>query len=113
MRGYYASKPEYRAKVLVYKEKWRKANQDFSQLCTSLRMHGLTLDQYHARYESQDFGCAICGEAGGKLMIDHHHDSGKRRGLLCRNCNTAIGMLRESPVLFARAHAYIDKWSEA
>lgn len=75
----------------------------------SLLRHGLTLDQYHARLESQDFACAICSEVVD-LVIDHHHGSGKRRGLLCYSCNSGIGALRESPQLFQRATQYLTRW---
>jgi Recombination endonuclease VII len=99
MRDYYAANPAYRARVHAYRERWRKANRDYYHWRISLVKYGLTLDQYHAKFESQDFTCAICGD-DGKLVIDHSHESGKNRGLLCNRCNWGIGLLRESPDLF-------------
>ena len=66
---------------------------------------------------SQDGKCAICreperrsaGKSGEtrKLSIDHDHVTGKVRGLLCSDCNTAIALLRESPPLLDAARAYL------
>src|ERR1700682_3375888 len=71
----------------------------------------LTLDQYHAKLESQDFGCAICGRDNVLLGIDHHHKTGQWRGLLCQKCNTGIGMLNESHILMDQAKIYLTKWN--
>lgn len=37
----------------------------------------------------------MCGREDGKLVIDHHHDTGRVRGVLCNDCNVALGLLRE------------------
>ena len=76
---------------------------------------GLTLDQYHAMAEAQDFQCFICGEVpednyGGShdgLHIDHHHVTGRVRGLLCGGCNVGIGMLKDSPEVCELAAHYL------
>ncbi len=69
---------------------WRSLN-------IRLRQYGLTIDQYHALEESQDFQCAICGaddsgrkDCPGSFYIDHDHDTGHVRGLLCHSCNMVI-----------------------
>jgi hypothetical protein len=72
--------------------------------------YGLTIDQYHALQERQDFLCAICHE-DKPLHIDHCHSTGRVRGLLCKGCNSGIGMLRESPEIMARAANYVTtRW---
>jgi hypothetical protein len=40
-------------------------------------------------------------------MIDHNHGTGKRRGLLCPNCNHGLGAFFENPVLFDAAKQYL------
>ena len=50
--------------------------------------------------------CAICGSED-KLTIDHSHETGAFRGILCHWCNTAIGLMREDPDRFAKAVAYL------
>jgi len=76
-------------------------------------LHGITLAEYDALGQA----CAICGALRGaknrRLHIDHDHRTGVVRGLLCSACNTAIGLLREDPALFAKALAYLAKTAAA
>jgi hypothetical protein len=53
--------------------------------------------------------CEICGRAPGKrsLHLDHDHMTGTFRGWPCSNCNTAIGLLRDNPVLAERVAGYL------
>lgn len=62
------------------------------------RVFNITLDDYNRILNSQKGVCAICGlpESNKRmknLAVDHNHNTGKVRGLLCRNCNIAIGAL--------------------
>ena len=75
------------------------------------RKFGLTLEQYDELLASQGGGCAICGDApevNVSLHIDHDHDTGAVRGLLCLRCNNALGQLKEDPDLIRAAAAYLD-----
>ena len=65
---------------------------------------GITLDQYNDMLKEQNYRCMVCnqvetrrGNKGGirSLAVDHCHTSGKIRGLLCGNCNVALGLLNE------------------
>lgn len=62
---------------------------------------------------SQGGGCAICqkpdGEGKDRLHLDHDHETGKARGLLCGPCNRGIGMLRDDPALVRKALDYLEK----
>ena len=86
-----------------------KAEHD--SLMRRFAIHGLTLDQYHAIIEQQDFRCAICGiepkdDMGGShdgFVIDHHHVTNRVRGLLCNSCNPGIGMLKTPEICLAAA----------
>lgn len=55
--------------------------------------------------------CDICGREPKDRAhaVDHDHATGKLRGILCGPCNTALGMLRDSPDLMRRAAAYIEE----
>ena len=71
------------------------------------RKYGITYDTYckMARH-----GCAICGESEGVLVVDHCHNTGKVRGVLCNNCNSGIGFLKEDLEVLENAHGYISEW---
>lgn len=65
-----------------------------------LRTYGITTQEYEARLKKQGHVCACCGTHTpghkGKFVVDHCHLSGKVRGLLCNNCNQALGLMRDS-----------------
>lgn len=79
------------------------------------RRYGLTREDVDALHESQGGLCAICGCDGAKhatftrLVIDHCHETEKVRGLLCGPCNSAIGLLKDSPEIALAAAAYLQK----
>lgn len=76
--------------------------------------YDLTEEQYEKMLFSQNYSCAICftSEWGGKTgvpHVDHNHETGKVRGLLCHGCNTAIGLLKESEDTIMSALNYIKE----
>lgn len=83
---------------------------------STLRFHlkdwyGITLEEFQLLLNSQRGLCAICGEPeAGKyrLSVDHCHETGRIRGLLCRKCNVAIGMLKESVTVLEAAIRYLQ-----
>ncbi len=86
--------------------------------------YGIGMDEYDALLKAQGGGCAICHRSeseptrrgGAKhkhLAVDHCHDTGVVRGLLCTDCNVAIGLLRDSPALCEVAAAYLVKGRKA
>ena len=71
---------------------------------------GITSGHYQWMLESQGGVCAICGKPPtGKhaFHVDHCHDTGDIRGLLCSTCNTGIGGLKDDPNLLRAAIAYL------
>lgn len=78
-----------------------------------LKKYGITLDDYDRMADEQDHKCALCGQPETtsnkeRLCIDHDHETGKVRRLLCSNCNRAIGLLGDDPELLRRAAEYIE-----
>lgn len=70
------------------------------------KMYGLTSNEYQQVYEYQGRKCAICRRATGKtkrLSVDHDHNTGEVRMLLCTRCNKMLGHLRDDPEAFERA----------
>ncbi len=70
--------------------------------------YGLSLAELTKFRAMHEHKCGICS-ATDLLYIDHDHRTGHPRGLLCPSCNSAIGLLGESPERFAAAVAYLDK----
>lgn len=70
--------------------------------------YGLSLEQYDAILESQGGVCMICsGTTKGRLMVDHCHETGAVRGLLCSGCNTALGLFGDNEAGLLRAVGYL------
>lgn len=77
-----------------------------------IKPYRLVPGQVERMAEDQGGVCAICGRApyGVRgLVVDHNHLTGEVRGLLCQPCNSAIGQLQDSPVLLAKAAAYLTE----
>jgi len=82
------------------------------------RKYGITYMRYQQMLKNQDGVCAVCGQPetakgrGGKippLAVDHSHTANRVRGLLCGNCNRAIGIMKDNPGLLKLAAAYLEK----
>ncbi len=73
--------------------------------------YGITLEDYNSMFTKQEGKCAICKihqiELNKSLCVDHCHSTGKIRGLLCHNCNHAIGKLQDSPMIIMAAYNYL------
>lgn len=69
--------------------------------------YGLSPELYAAILRHQDGRCANCGERS-ELHIDHAHDTGEVRGLLCRECNTGFGKLGDTLESLRRAVIYLE-----
>ena len=72
-------------------------------------VYKLNETQYQAMLRDQNGKCAICFEDMEKVHVDHNHETKKVRGLLCRDCNVALGIFKDSSRLLRNAAAYLDK----
>lgn len=82
--------------------------------------HGITLVEYEELVAAQSGLCAICGlppsgetHADERLHLDHDHATGRIRGLLCRYCNTGLGLLDDDLARLAAAARYLDAVKQA
>jgi hypothetical protein len=74
------------------------------------KRYGITIREYEQLYIKQKGTCAICHQkcsTGMNLAVDHCHDTKEVRGLLCTNCNTAIGSLKHDTGLLTNAIHYL------
>lgn len=93
------AKKEY---MREYSQKQRDANPDYYRNADLKRHYGVTLEWYNQKLAEQNGVCAICQQAESlvirgtvqRLAVDHDHESGMVRGLLCSKCNQGIGCLK-------------------
>lgn len=76
--------------------------------------YNLTYDEYKDIYNNQKGKCAICGTEkilGTKkgLLVDHDHNTNKIRGLLCTDCNSGIGKLKENIQILQNSITYLQR----
>lgn len=73
------------------------------------RKYGLAFEQYEEMYQAASGACEICRTPLPVLHVDHDHDTGEVRGLLCRPCNQGIGHFRDDVDLLASAGLYLSR----
>lgn len=104
--------------IEVQKNKLRKNNNNFCQTSEDYTRdryyrikYNICLEDYDKILKSQNHCCAICRKNESdfvrKLAVDHNHSNGKIRGLLCYNCNTALGKLQDDKNIIQCAINYL------
>lgn len=102
------SRREYRAS-----SNGKKAHAKVNRNWMLKSKYGITQKGYDNLLEKQHGQCALCGsmDTGKKginhFAVDHCHITGKVRGLLCNNCNRALGLFKEDPITLANAVEYV------
>ena len=68
-------------------------------------------EDYNQIAKEQNYRCLICegDNKGWHLAIDHDHNTGKVRGLLCNTCNRALGLFGENCVRLKKAIEYLKR----
>lgn len=108
--------PEYAEKVRAADRARHLANPS-KRRKELLKSYGLTIDDYNSMYEKQEGKCAICGTVKKRcghdgLVVDHCHNKGHVRGLLCSSCNNGLGRFKDSIESLKKAADYLMKYSE-
>lgn len=76
------------------------------------KTYGLSPGNYSDMLEAQEYVCAICQgiDENKFLAVDHCHETGKVRGLLCLKCNTGLGYFRDNVYSLKKAAKYLEKF---
>lgn len=109
-------------KVCMNSREREKKTSEFYRKHDLKRKFGITQEDYEKILESQNGVCSICEceestkhrykEGSQNLAIDHCHETGIIRGLLCSNCNRGIGMFKDNPKFLISAAEYLNKQVE-
>lgn len=93
---------------------YREHRQDLAgsrRTCKLKRVYGLTLEEFDSLLEKQGGHCAVCDRAceedGKHLSVDHDHETGKVRGLLCARHNHALGLCGDDPDVLMALASYL------
>lgn len=110
----YRNTPEGKARARSYYLRNIAAYQEASRKCRDsyrreAARYGITSADIFAMLEAQQYLCAICRRPPGKkrLAVDHDHQTGHVRAMLCHRCNLAIGALGDSAETVERAVEYL------
>jgi hypothetical protein len=95
-----------------------KDNKEYMRNFDLKKSYGITINDYNKMFNEQYGCCAICKihilELGQKikkhLCVDHNHETGQVRGLLCDKCNRGIGLLQDNKDVLLNAYNYLDKF---
>jgi len=79
------------------------------------RNYNITLEDFNRMFAEQEGCCAIChthqSECKGKLNVDHNHETGQVRALLCGKCNRALGLLQENKRTIKNMLDYVEHYN--
>ena len=103
-----------REQYLAYLERYNAADQRKRRDRAGhlRRRYGITLEDYDRMLETQGGGCAICGRPPRtdiSLHVDHDHETGRIRGLLCFPCNNTLGDFKDDPKRLYAAADYLSR----
>lgn len=90
---------------------YRRKNPRYKKNSHLKHLYGISLEIYNQLFEQQDGCCRICQTHQSSfkkaLAVDHCHQTGKVRGLLCAGCNTALGGFRDKIQNLEKAITYL------
>jgi DNA-directed RNA polymerase subunit RPC12/RpoP len=95
---------------------WWKNQPEWKRIEKNTRRHGLTYLQVVALFEAQKYKCFLCGaevlldcvpNSILRGVIDHDHNTGELRKILCHHCNRALGLVKENKDILQRMIDYV------
>ena len=116
MRARYAEKKKDPKWVEDRKAYFRKHNKEKPRSVKNSQLkynYGIDLAGLEIMFEEQRGLCAVCHVPFTSTpFVDHDHTTQQVRGLLCRSCNSALGMVQDSVKILESAIAYLNKHKE-
>lgn len=91
--------------------KWAKTHPERIKVVKRRYLYGIEPEEVQAISNAQDGLCKICRKAPG-TNLDHNHETGQVRGLLCGDCNRALGLFRDDIQRLEGAIFYLKLWDD-
>lgn len=102
---------EARSYYLANREKILERQKPGARAYERKKKYGISEEQFQEMLRESGGQCALGHEPeDGQLVIDHDHATGAVRGLLCRQCNWALGLMRDNPDRFRSAAVYLEEY---
>ena len=100
-----------RSEIAEYGRRWRAGRKDIERERHLVAKYGLTAEDYEALLVVQKQLCALCHQPmlRNKIEVDHDHVTGNVRGLIHHGCNTALGLLGDTPEGVMAAYEYLAR----
>jgi len=100
-------------RIRAAKKKYDIEHRELHRRYALKRIFGITPEQWTEMFGDQNGCCAICGrpqmDFKKRFHVDHDHETGKVRGLLCYRCNSMLGMACDDPVRLQAAISYLRR----
>ena len=113
-KQYLEDNPIPRAAQTIAFKKWKSKNvkrmQVYQKNYDLQKKYGKSLAWYENKTVEQNNQCAICKRVMDIPRVDHDHTTDEVRDLLCANCNVALGMLQDDPLIAQAAADYLKRW---
>jgi len=112
------SSEDYKEYMQQWHKKARAANPEYYSNQYLKKRYGVTFEWYQKTLAEQNNVCAICAKPETTqirnktiaMPVDHCHTTGKVRGLLCTQCNRALGLFGDDPATLQAAIGYLEKF---
>ena len=102
----------------AYHQAFAAARPHYHRNRNLLRRYGISADEYQTLLANQNFVCPICEveisetleyKAKRPVVVDHNHETGEVRGILCSGCNLVLGHARENTTILYKAIVYLSE----
>lgn len=104
-----------RDKLIAYTRKWKQDHPEETKIASGRyyrkSIYGMTDPQFQTMMLIQCGKCVICTEIMDYPHVDHNHETGQIRSLLCSFCNKGIGFFKENSAVLRAAAEYVEEYS--
>lgn len=105
---------EIKRKLQKYHNEGGKEIQRKRSFKALMKSYGITEEIYEQERKNQDYKCFLCGaheksQHYERLHVDHCHETGKYRGLLCNLCNIGLGSFKDNTAVLQKAIEYVNE----